>query len=86
MNPHDIEKDPALEVLQQLCTYDVGGDHARRLRGQCHSALETPDASRPVRPNRETDGWRRAIGVLAGAWCVLYVLETIRRAAAVYGL
>lgn len=85
MNPNDVQEDPVLAALRELRTYDVGPVRVQRLRAQCHSALRMQHSPRHSPRNSEAGVWRRAVRVLAGAWCVLYMVETIRRAAAVYG-
>jgi hypothetical protein len=85
MSPQDIHGDPVLATLRELRPYDVRSDRAERLRTQCHRGLTMQDSSRPSPGRSEAGVWRRAVRVLAGAWCVLYLVETIRRAAAVYG-
>jgi hypothetical protein len=85
MTPKDIHGDPILATLRELPTYDLRADRAERLRTRCHSGLTMHDSSRQSPQGRETGVWPRAVRVVAGAWCVLYLVETIRRAAAVYG-
>ena len=85
MRPKDIHEDPVLATLRELRIYDVRPGRAQRLRTRCHSGLTMQDSSRHSLRCSEAGVWRRAVRVLAGAWCVLYVVETIRRAAAVYG-
>ena len=84
MRPNDIQGDAVLATLRELRTYDVIPARAQRLRTRCHSGLMRQDSSRHLPRSREAGVWR-AGRVLAGAWCVLYLFETLRRAAAVYG-
>ena len=73
--------------LEGLKTYDVSDYHARRLRRQCHAALQS--ASGPQRPAGPVRAllFRRVVGpALAAAWCLAYLVEIARRAAAIYGL
>ena len=73
--------------LEHLKTYDVSERHARRLRRQCHAVLHA--TSGPERPAEAVSGmfFRRVIGpAIAGAWCLAYLVEIVRRAAAIYGL
>ena len=83
MRPNEIQGDEVLATLRELRTYDVSSARKQRLRTRCHSGLTMQD-SRQLPRSREAGVWR-AGRVLAGAWCVLYLFETLRRAAAVYG-
>lgn len=85
MSSNDIQEDPVFGALRELRTYDLSPDRAQRLRSRCHRRLKTQHSSRHVPRGSGAGIWRRAVRVLAGAWCVVYLLETIRRAAAVYG-
>ena len=84
MRPNDIQADAVLAALRELRTYDVSAVRAQRLRTRCHRGLTMPDSYRYLPRSSEAGVWR-AGRVLAGAWCVLYLFETLRRAAAVYG-
>jgi len=86
MTVHDGQDDQSLAALAELRTYDVPRRHAVRLRTQCHAALQAA-VQRNVTAGREDRAlFRRIIGpALAGAWCLAYLAEIIRRAAAVYG-
>jgi hypothetical protein len=85
MRPNDSQRDPVLAILADLPVYDVSPARAQRLRTRCHRCLEPPDTSSHATWAKEADAGRRAVSVLAGGWCVVYLLETIRRAAVVYG-
>ena len=80
-----IPEDPVLAALRELRPHDVAAARIERLRRRCHTALEAQEHSAHSRRSNEARVWRRAVRVLAGAWCVVYFLETVRRAAAVYG-
>ena len=69
-----------------LKTFDVDRRRADRLRAKCHSSLHarTAGEARPARSDRPRFRRMFAPG-LAGAWCVLYLLEIIRRAVVIYG-
>ena len=82
MNAHDVHSDPVLGALRGLRTYDVTPARAQRLRRRCHAGLRRQRAS--TTRGSDAGAWRWVMRILAGAWCVVYVLETIRRAAAVY--
>jgi hypothetical protein len=64
---------------------DVSAARAQRLRERCHRELRRRTAPEPAR--RSPLVWRRMIGpALIGAWGVIYLIETFRSAAALYGL
>jgi hypothetical protein len=80
----DEQRDRYLAALAELRTYDVPQRHAGRLRSRCHAVLQSQ--SRGTVPAGNGTRFRRIIGpALAGAWCLAYLVEIIRRAAAVYG-
>ncbi len=85
MSPTNTDRDPVLDILRELRAYDVRSGRAARLGSQCRKRLALPDSPRHSSQRGEAGVWRRAMSVLAGGWCVLYVVETVRRAAAVYG-
>jgi hypothetical protein len=84
MRSDDIQGDAVLATLRELSTYDVPAHRAQRLRTRCHHHLALQHSSRNLPRSREAGGWRTG-RVLAGVWCVLYVFEILRFAAAVYG-
>ena len=84
MSPNDIQGDAVLATLRELRPYDVSPARAQRLRTRCHSGLTMQDSSSHLTPSSGAGVWR-AGRVLAGAWCVVYLFETLRRAAAAYG-
>jgi hypothetical protein len=87
MTPNDLQEDPVLATLRELRPHDVRRARAERLRTRCHTGLRAspPEPPRQVAQFGGTHAWPQAVRVVAGAWCLIYVLETIRRAAAVYG-
>ena len=72
--------------LAGLKTFDVDRRRADRLRARCHASLRARTASR-IHPATFDRRWlRRALAPgLAGAWCLVYLLEIIRRAVVIYG-
>jgi hypothetical protein len=70
----DGQDEDVLAAISNLRAYDVSERRADRLRSRCHDVLHAPR-----RPNLSVSV------VLGGAWCVTYLMEIIRRAAAVYG-
>jgi hypothetical protein len=85
MTRRNIHEDRVLATLRELSTYDLCSDRAERLRTQCHSRLTMHDSSGESPQLGGAGVWPRAVRAVASAWCVLYLVETIRRAAAVYG-
>ena len=86
MTPDDVDNDHVLSLAASLKTRDVDRRRAERLRARCHASMR----ARAVRasPPAVSDGrWiRRAIASgAAGAWCVVYLIEIIRRAVVIYG-
>jgi hypothetical protein len=83
---HDGLNDQSLAAIAELRGYDVSRRRAARLRTRCHAVLQA-QSRRNVRAGIKSGTlFRRIIGpALAGAWCLAYLMEIIRRAAAVYG-
>jgi hypothetical protein len=80
-NPQD---DRLLATVASLRTHDVSLRHTRALRSRCHAVLRTRSRRNP--PTAANMAFRRVIGpVLGSAWCLAYLVEIIRRAAALYG-
>jgi len=80
----DGQNDDILAAVASLRTYDVSPRRTRRLRRRCHAMLQTPP---PTTSGALAIGtvFRRIIGpALGGAWCLAYLVEIFRRAAAVY--
>jgi len=81
----DENDDELLATVARLRTYDVSPRRSRELRQRCYAVLRT--ASPSARSPWMVDGtrYRRIIGqALGGAWCLAYLLEIVRRAAAMY--
>jgi hypothetical protein len=85
MKPKDTHEDSVLATMRELPAYDVRSDRAERLRARCHSGFAMQESSRQSPQRSEAGVWPRAVRAVAGAWCVVYLVETIRRAAVVYG-
>ena len=81
----DGQNDDILAAVASLRTVDVSQRHARRLRGRCHALLQAePGPKRPAVMSIGT-AFQRIIGpALGAAWCLAYLFEIMRRAAAVY--
>jgi hypothetical protein len=84
MSPNDLQDDPLFAALRELPAQDLSPVRAQQLRRRCHRRLQTQAASRLLAPSGEPSAWSRAVRVAVAAWCLVYVLETIRHAAAVY--
>ena len=86
MNHAEGQNDEILAAVAALSVHDVSARRARRLHARCHDALQA--TQRRDAPARARSGaLPRIIGpALAGAWCLAYLVEILRRAAAVYGL
>jgi hypothetical protein len=79
------QDDSFLPGFSGMRTYDVSQRRSRQLRRRCHDTLRAEPP--PTRLAWMIDGalFRRFIGpALGGAWCLAYLLEIMRRAAAVY--
>jgi hypothetical protein len=86
MTFHDSQNDESLAAVADLSPYDVSRRHAGRLRTRCHAVLQAQARPNASAGSRDGTLFRRVIGpALAGAWCLGYLVEIIRRAAAVYG-
>jgi hypothetical protein len=87
MTVDDGQDDHVLASVAKLPPRDVSQRHASRLRRRCHAVLQThTDRAGSAATARGTP-FQRVIGpALAGAWCLAYLWEIIRRAAAIYGL
>ena len=84
VDPDEKQDDRFLDGLAGMRTYDVSRRRSRRLRRRCHAVLQ---AEPPPTRLAMVDGalFRRIIGpALGGAWCLAYLAEIVRRAAAVY--
>jgi len=86
MTRDDRPNDHVLAAVASLRMYDTSQRRADRLRRRCHALLEAQSGrNAPVSKPKGT-AFRRIIGpALGGAWCLAYLVEIIRRAAAIYG-
>jgi hypothetical protein len=81
----DEQDDDILAAVASLRTPDVSQRRARQLRRRCHALLQAQPG--PTKSAGMLNGitFQRIIGpALGGAWCVAYLVEIARRAAAVY--
>ena len=85
MTVDDGQNGHTLAALASLRTYDVSQRHARRLRRRCHALLQPQPPPETSAAKRNGTAFRRIIApALGGAWCLAYLVEIMRRAAAVY--
>jgi len=82
------QNDDILAAVAGLRTPDVSQQRARQLRRRCHAGLQAQAAPKPSAALvTRTNGtvFRRLVGpALGGAWCLAYLVELVRRAAALY--
>lgn len=85
MTPHEIEDDRVLASVASLRAHDVHLRRATDLRARCHGLLAPPRRRRERLAAFKGISFREVIGPAVGClWCVVYLLEIIRRAAAAY--
>jgi hypothetical protein len=85
VDPDERRDDDVLASLAALRTCDVSERRSRHLRRRCHAVLQA-DALPSRRPWTVSSAFREVIvPALGGAWCLVYLVEIIRRAAAIYG-
>jgi hypothetical protein len=84
----DQQNDDILAAVASLRTPDVSQRRARGLRRRCHVLLQAQSGpTKPAAMVTMSSGtaFQRIIGpALGGAWCLAYLVEIARRAAAVY--
>ena len=80
------QDDESLTAIAALRTYDVSRRGADRLRTRCHAVLQAQSRGHVPATRGSSTLFGRIIGpALGGAWCLAYLVEIVRRAAAVYG-
>jgi hypothetical protein len=78
--------DDVLASLAALRTCDVSQRRSRQLRRRCHALLQMDSPPRKRTSRVDQAAFRRVIvPALGAAWCLVYLVEIIRRAAAIYG-
>ena len=74
----------AMAVLRLMPPADVSARRAQLLRTRCHRELR--DRASRESAQRAPQVWRQVVGpALIGAWSAIYLIETLRAAAALYG-
>src|SRR3954468_14439099 len=85
MTVDDEQNDPTLAALSSLRTRDVSPRHAHRLRRRCHALLQAQSGPKRSTTTMRGTAFQRIIApAIAGAWCLAYLIEIVRRTAAVY--
>jgi hypothetical protein len=85
MTSDEIDNDPVFGAIATLRMRDVSRARADRLRGRCHAVFESQRRSRARSGTLSQVSFRRVVAPAAGVWCIVYLVEIIRRAAEVYG-
>lgn len=79
------QDDDILAALASLRRRDISPRRALRLRCRCHTVLQAKRGPAPPAAMAVAVAFQRVIGpALGGAWCLAYLMEIVRRAAAVY--
>jgi hypothetical protein len=86
------EDDDVLDSLVRLPRYDVSPRRSRDLRRRCHVMLHAEPPAKTAEPPATRWLWtvngapfrRVIVPALGGAWCLAYLVEIIRRTAAMY--
>ena len=87
MTSEDDQNDAVLAALSQLRGCDVDQLRAHRLRVRCRAAIVAERRAADATAAVDSGVWRRIVApALLGAWCAIYVVEVVRRAAAIHGL
>jgi hypothetical protein len=82
----DKPDDDFLARLATLRTCDVSQRRSRQLRRRCHAMLQGEPPVKKLSWMVDEAPFRRIIvPALGGAWCLAYLAEIIRCAAAIYG-
>ena len=87
MTSDDVRDDPVLAALSRLPAQDVDRRHAHRLRARCRAALAARTRAADEAATADSAPWRLIAGsALLATWCVVYVIEIVRHAMAIYRL
>jgi hypothetical protein len=82
----DTPADDVLASLARLRPRDVSQRRSRQLRRRCHAMLQAePPVKRLSWTVAEAPFRRVIVPALGGAWCLAYLVEILRSAAAIYG-
>jgi hypothetical protein len=87
MTSDDDYSDAVLAALNDLPVRDVDERRAQRLGARCRAVLATQTRLTAAAANAGAARWTHATGIaLLAIWCAIYVIEIVRRGAAVWGL
>ena len=82
----DQQDDEVLASLARLRTCDVSQRRSHQLRRRCHAMLQAEPRAKRWPSMVDGAPFRRVIvPALGSAWCLAYLVEIIRRTAAIYG-
>ena len=82
MTVDDGQDDQILTAVASLRTWDVSRRHGTRLRRRCHARLQTQLPPNTSAAMTHGTAFERIVGpALGGAWCLVYLVEIMRRAA-----
>ena len=82
----DDKDDDVLTSLAKLRACDVSQRRSRQLRRRCHAMLQAEPPAKRWSWMLDGAPFRRVIvPALGGAWCLAYLVEIVRRTAAIYG-
>ena len=87
MTPNDDHSDAVLAALNDLPVWDVDERRAQSLGARCRAVLATQTRATAAAANADAARWTHVTGLaLLAIWCAIYVIEIVRRGAAVCGL
>ena len=87
MTAHDDDGDAALAALNDLPVRDVDTRRARSLATRCRAVLAAQTRTTAAAADPGGARWIQSAGLaLLAIWCAIYVIEIVRRGAAVLGL
>jgi hypothetical protein len=81
----DKPDDDVLASLARLRPCDVSQRRSRQLRRRCHAMLQAEPSVERLSRMVDVAFRRDIVPALGGAWCLAYLVEIIRGAAAIYG-
>jgi hypothetical protein len=86
MMSNDVHDDPVFAALHDLPACDVGRRRAQRLGARCRVVLASETRATSAAATAGSARWPHVTGIaLLAVWCAVYVMEIVRRGAAVWG-